>query len=385
LEHLERRDTPSFLAPSAYPAGTINPAPGDIVVGDFNGDGAPDLATGHDSSFGSVSILLNDGAGAYLPQSIYGAEGTNVKGVAAGDFNEDGFDDLATASYGNNNNSTGRIAVFLSNGDATFKPKEIYSAGGKLTSIATADLNGDGNLDLAVTSDQGHVAILRGMGTGKFRRVGLFGSGPSPRSLIVADFNGDSRFDLALGNTSGGGSVGVLLNAGNGTFDPLQSYPIHTIPQAITPADVTGDGKLDIVAAGNSGGVSILPGIGDGTFGTPMPVVVGGQLKDVAAADFDSDDDVDLALTDGSFLFNGALHVLAGTGDGGFADPVTYGSGECRGIVAANLTGDGAIDLAAACPGSAIVLVYQGLGNGEFIRGRTNGAKHPLFGNRDGG
>jgi hypothetical protein len=186
-----------------------------VAVGDFNGDGKPDLAV---TVNGGVSVLLNDGNGAF-PTAVFYPFGIHPKSVAAvGDFNGDGILDLAVTDVGGTvTPDSGGVWVLLGKGDGTFQPAVYYVAGGYPVSVAVGDFNGDGKLDLAVANqfaghnlDGANINVLLGNGDGTFQAPVNYAAGRSPVSVAVGDFNGDGKPDLAVANT--GGKLSVLLN-----------------------------------------------------------------------------------------------------------------------------------------------------------------------------
>ena len=140
--------------------------------------------------------------------------------------------------------------MLLGNGDGTFQPAVTYVCGGSCTSVALADVNGDGNLDLLVAiSSPRTVGVLLGKGDGTFQPVVNYASGGGSYSVAVADVNGDGKPDLVVANDVPT-SVGVLLGNGDGTFQPVINFASGgTNTLSVAVADVNGDGKLDLVTA----------------------------------------------------------------------------------------------------------------------------------------
>jgi hypothetical protein len=173
-----------------------------VTVADLNGDGKLDLAV--PSSGGTVSILLGNGDGTFQPAVNYPA-GYAPASVAVGDFNGDGKLDLAVANFGIPccSGPRGSVAILLGNGDGTFQPPSHYAAGSNPLSIATADFNNDGKLDLAVSTDYSGVQVLLGNGDGTFQPAVRYNVPAYAASLAIADFNNDGKPDLAVADTAG--------------------------------------------------------------------------------------------------------------------------------------------------------------------------------------
>jgi len=202
-----------------------------VTVADVNGDGRPDLVVANFSG-PAVGVLLGNGDGTFQPVVTYESGGSTPHAVAVADVNGDGKPDLLVTNQcceiGTGN---GTVGVLLGNGDGTFQSAITYGAGGVGSySTAVADLNGDGVLDLVVASEScnkknkkecgrnGAVGVLLGNGDGTFQPAVAFGSGGSVAwSVAVADVNGDGKLDVAVANDWNGGdgtvgAVGVLLN-----------------------------------------------------------------------------------------------------------------------------------------------------------------------------
>ena len=166
------------------------------------------------------------------------------------------------------------ISVYMGNGDGTFLPQQVYAVGNGPQSIAVADFNGDGWLDLAVVDrNDRNVTILLGQGDGTFQ-VELnvcedpltFPIGESGQVIATADFNGDGAADLAVTDAQNS-VVSVLLGVGDGTFQSRVTYAVGFNPIGLAIADFNEDGIPDLaVANAESNTVSVLLGVGDGTF-----------------------------------------------------------------------------------------------------------------------
>jgi FG-GAP-like repeat len=244
-----------FSTPVNYPLGS-GAKPVSIAAGDFNGDGYPDLAVA-DQGSKSISVLLNKGDGTFTVSGTFPL-GFAPSFVAVGDFNNDNKMDLAVSSQLSNS-----VAVLLGNGDGTFTLKSQNCAGptlckGVSTSVAVADFNGDGKMDLAVSSyDDSSVSVLLGNGDGTFAAAVSYKTAASPLFVAAAPIQGDStQQDLLVANNEVN-NISLVLNNRNktGTFKSGTSlnYSSGAGPASIAIEDLTGNGKLDLVIANQSG------------------------------------------------------------------------------------------------------------------------------------
>jgi phospholipase C len=216
-----------------------------IAVGDFNGDGYPDLAVVN-GSIKSVSILFGEGDGAFRSETNDMTLSDPVA-LAIGDFNNDGKLDLAIA-----NAATNSISILLGNGDGTFKTAAPISTADPVA-IAVADFNGDNHADLAVVNQStSAISVFFGTGNGTFTADGIFPTGSGPNSVLLGDFNGDGVLDLATSNPSSN-TISILLGVGAGVFRSHVDTPTSGAPAAMTTADFNGDGKLDLGVTNSTG------------------------------------------------------------------------------------------------------------------------------------
>ena len=283
-----------------------------LSTGDFNRDGTPDLVVVNNAinQFGTISILLGDGNGGFLPPVSYGVGGAVPIWPAVADFNRDGNPDLAISVT-----TTDSVAVLLGNGDGTFQPAVNYTVGGGPQGIATGDVNGDGLPDI-VSADEcgddpacrdGTVSVLLGNGDGTFQPRLVFPEGIFPLSVAIADFNGDGHRDLAIANPCGTdgacatvGSVGIMLGNGDGTFQPVVNYPTTSyLTTRVEVGKFNHDRHPDVVAVNiQYSNITVLTGNGDGTFQPGDDYLVGLNPNAVAIGQFNQDNALDLAVTD---------------------------------------------------------------------------------------
>jgi hypothetical protein len=354
--------------------GLQNPEPSGIATGDFNEDGKPDLVI---TSAISVFEFLGKGDGTFVPAGgspmpvpspPYDDFATPIVGpIGVGDFNNSGHLGLAVGEIENEG-----AAILLGNGDGTFvfSSAEIANApGGPISSVAAADFNADGSLDLAITNQGGGVSsVALGYEKGAFSTTGdLFTTGLSA-GAAVGDFNGDGKLDVVVASghfsPTAGSGLAVSLGNGDGTFTQGSTSPIPlgSNLSAIVTGDFNGDGKLDLAVTDSEGNaVIILLGNGDGTFGLPTTIPVGKEPESIIAADFNNDGKLDLAIAN---FGDNTITLLLGNGDGTFTQasgsPYVAAGGPLQ-LAAADFNGDGKLDLAVVnlTDGTVSILLQQ--------------------------
>lgn len=369
-----------------------------VAIADVNGDGKPDLVIAQAGNQWELVVELGNGDGTFQPgiatyaavsggPALYG-----VNWVEVGDFNGDGKPDVALGSGTGNN---GYVTILLGKGDGTFTLSQIIdvSSGGGPVAGAVGDFNGDGKLDLAFIDTGVSPAVVRiylGNGDGTFAQnpvsnVAINANGSVPSSIVVGDFNKDGKLDFATTDTgnSSPNTVSVALGKGDGTFQTPTNYVVDSQNVSagnaisIVAADFNGDGYPDIAALGNRGLVSVLLNKGDGTFPTtPAYYFVGEDYNNssfphmLAVGDFNKDGHPDLLVADNQ---QDSAAVLLNNGDGTFASPTywVWADRSAASVAVADINGDGNPDFVISTQMDDSVTIFLGNGDGTFHGARN--------------
>ncbi len=300
-------------------------------------------------STGVVGLPLVRDAGPTYPSASV------LTSVIATDLNRDGKPDLVITSPAD-------ITVGLNQDNGAFSLVSYPTGGGAVMS-AVADVTGDLHPDVLFTTPTG-VGVLINQGSG------AFSAGPStplnnPGLISLADFNADSRIDFAALT---GSSVAIMLGVGDGTFMAGKAISLPAAGVGLVTGDFNNDGHADLITSyATSGGQTasvFYPGKGDGSFGSPITLPINGQV--MAAADLNADGNLDVVVYNSQ---TGQLSVLPGAGDGTFesAIPVSIAYANISSVTIADVNGDGKPDLVlGACCGFAEPSVLLGNGDGTF-------------------
>jgi len=336
-----------FKKPVYYKVGPTGALPWSVVSADFNGDGNLDLAVS-DLGVSQVTVLLGDGKGAFHSGGHFSVPAASA--MAVGDFNGDHIPDLAIIEWGGTGYSS--LTIFLGKGDGTFHNSFTYQVGIQATSVAVADFNGDGRLDVAVANadydaKDGNVMVFFGKGDGTFNKPAIYKL-PAPYGIAAGDLNGDHHPDLVATGWNDS-TVAILMNTGRGKFKHTATYSLgNTLePNSVVIGNLVQGGHADLVVSDGSQGISVLLGNGDGTFGNPTFYSTRGEGNGPQAsviADFNHDGKPDIATA----LLEKNSALFYGNGDGTFQLPVPiklpyYAGGSS--LVAGDFNRDGFPDL----------------------------------------
>ena len=293
-----------------------------VTAGDLDRDGRPDVAIATWDN--SLSVLLGNGDGSFRLGVTLPAGGSG-RSIAIADLNSDSWPDV-TLAIGSG------AAVFLADGAGSLMPGQVYSTGFDPSSVAIGDLNRDNKSDLAVACSAGDVWVLLGNGDGTFRASTGFEAGSEPVSAAIGDLNEDGSPDLAVANfyyAEYDGRVSILLGIGDGSFAPPVQYRTGYNPHSIAIVDLNNDRKPDIAAGTSyaSNTVSLLTGRGDGTFAPKTEFGVGGNLIFLTAGDIRADGWLDLVGLTGP---ENPTRVFVLINQGEIATSVSYPLGPSR-------------------------------------------------------
>jgi fibronectin type 3 domain-containing protein len=333
--------------------------PYSITAGDWNGDGFLDLAVKNMDY--TVSILMNNGSNQFTKTSSLTIGTINAPGsITAGDWNGDGYVDLAATDEGSSTAS-----ILMNNGSGQFTISTTINTGDSPSSIISRDWNGDGYPDLAIANyGSSTVSILINTGNGQFRLSSTISVGNNPISIIAGDWNGDGAQDLAVSNF-GSNTISILLNNGIGQFTQTSVLAVGTNPCCITAGDWNGDGYQDLaVAICTNNTISILTNNGNGQFTQTSSPVVGNYPVSVVSGDWNGDGYLDLAVANGR---SSTVSILINNGRGQFTNTSAVSVGSYpESIVSGDWNGNGDLDLAVTNSNSSTVSILMNGANSNI-------------------
>ncbi|MFH0770354.1 MAG: VCBS repeat-containing protein, partial [Candidatus Peregrinibacteria bacterium] len=331
-----------------------NEKPSWMTSADFNRDGRTDLVVLDVSDMGAggrhVSVYISNGNGTFQPKADY-TPGGIYRGIAAGDFDQDGFPDIALS----NNAIGGSLTILRNNGQgefpAPFQRALLSSTMGSAGQIAVGDVNNDGDPDLLVESFSNGAQILYGSTGTSFTPGPQVGnrSGNQMNPTLV-DVNNDGFLDAVTTPAGVGGSTMVVyMNDRTGRLSSGTPYSFpaeNPYTQNLFSGDMNNDGFIDFLQATNSNrGIIHWKNNGNGTFTNVADFSTVGGQRDGAIADFNSDGKRDFFT--GNYVRS--FFVYPGNGNGTFGSPVAVPLPVVgRAVVAEDFDGNGFPDIAMA-------------------------------------
>jgi hypothetical protein len=247
----------------------------------------------------------------------------STHGAAVGDFNGDGFDDIA---LGLSNSAT--VRIMLSDGKGAFIEGGLLGVNTLAAVIKVDDLNNDAVADLVVGHETGvYVSVALGRGNGTFDSMQLINvaSASSATSAYIGSFNGDANPDLAVALTDLN-KISIVTGMGNGLFNPYQEISITgSGPKMIRAADLDQDNDEDLVVINSDGSISVLANDGAGTFSDEGATALVGSsdvISDLGLIDYNNDNDPDIVMLNKT---DSQLLLIAGDSGRSFQTPLTIG------------------------------------------------------------
>jgi hypothetical protein len=343
-----------FLAPKAFYINTID-QPRAITAGDWNNDGFNDLASANPYD-NNISVMLHNGVNGFLPAAQY-TSGVEPISITNGLLNTDAFPDIVVA-----NSNSNSVSVFINDGTGAFFNAINYAITGSANGVAVRDLNADNHPDIVVTGSNG-LAVLINTGNGMFNLPVAY---PVPNNYVglgvtIADIDGDLDFDIASAGLPG---IVTLKNNGNGTFAaPVQAGTLQG--DDIVAADFDGDLDLDLAVSGGDIYIYTNNGVNSGTFGltTTIPMTLTSP-NDIITGDFDTDGDNDIVSANNTSNYN-TFTIFSNNGTGTFSQAASLIAGGTEDLLWADFDNDGVKDIALAMAGACIEVV-RGSSNGTF-------------------
>ncbi len=351
----------TFAQDLTFTTNTLNAGglPVHVVAADVNGDGKLDLICANQSGY-SLTIFTNDGHGNFGSNATIDLSPFfSPNWVAAAEINGDGQLDLICSA--DTSSEGGYLLTITNNGSGSFVIARAYRVQiGNFSftpSVAAADVNGDSKLDFISANKTGHsLTVMTNNGSGGFNTdVMLYAKGPF--CVVAADINGDGKVDLISAQAVAGALI-VWTNDGCGLFGSNATLNANSNPYCVVAADINNDGRPDLISANNTGysnyvgTLTVLTNNGSGLFGSNAMLSVSSSRYHflgpycVVAADINGDGKLDLinANTD-----DNTLTVLTNNGNGAFGSNtiLNVGSGPYC-VVAADINGDGRPDLISA-------------------------------------
>jgi hypothetical protein len=257
----------TFQMPVLYTTPCI---PTFVTTGDFNNDHKLDLLVIYSGSCFYVGVYLGQGDGTFQPTPIDTTPLYGPEAVGVGDFNGDGkLDIVAPEQFG----TVSQVEIMLGNGDSTFSSSQIYPVDSFPLAAVVADFRNNGQLDLAINCLYGETTILLGNGDGTFTQ-GQDVPADASSWITSADFNGDGIVDLAVTKQGFPAGVNIALGNGDGTFQAPVFYLDFEGEYAnfVAARDLNEDHKTDLILTDYTGNAIALLNTGVVNFSPNLPI-----------------------------------------------------------------------------------------------------------------
>jgi hypothetical protein len=292
--------------PNASPALTMGSMSQAVAVGDLNGDGLLDLVTSDSfgtgtgtglssTSYPGVVVRLGVGGGQFGPATGYSADSPGD--ITLGDMDGDGDLDIAVVSLYNGypNSNTGQaVSILLNKGQGQFSPSTLLYVNSRPSHAVLGDVDGDGDLDMLVAATKASISFNDGSGnfTSGSIYTATIATTYGANDVALADVDGDGDLDAVIANYT---QVSVRLNNGSGVFSGGTDLPVSGVTTNLVVGDLNGDGYLDFATgSATARSLSVRLNLGNGTFGGGADYPVSFQPGSLALGDLDGDGTLDL-------------------------------------------------------------------------------------------
>jgi hypothetical protein len=325
--------------------------PGALVIDDSNHDGKLDIVSvmvtlnSDTQGVPYLAALLGDGKGGFGSPVISMNPGfySTADSIVSGDVNGDGLPDVLITGPGLENSQ-----VYINGGDGTFTPGATVIGSGAFNVVlagALADVNGDGCLDALVADGNGYVWIATGDCKGDFAQPSYVPMGDSNASIAIADMNGDGNLDIVtttipiidpIYGDLAGNMVTVAFGDGQGHFASGKDFVGTGMSYSLAVTDFNGDGHLDVVSVSpDTDTATVFLNDGSGGFGFPQGEWIGlpgqGVLNAPISApsfvDVNGDGKPDVVILDEGYNGEYFITTMLNDGTGRFRAPVPSDAG----------------------------------------------------------
>jgi len=367
-------DAPLFTLLPTHESETVDStasATSSVTAADLDNDGNLDLIT-TSTNTGEIVFYQGDGSGSFDTGTAITNTLDEPQKALAADFDNDGDMDLVVADYSTTQNN---VLIYTNDGNESFTSSVLEPATNGAFGIGIGDLDGDGDIDIAANFwSSSEVVWYENLGGGAFNRT-VVDTSAGGTSIEIADVNADGEADI-IATFRNSNSVAYYQNDGGALSFTSSSYTVSQASDAVV-TDIDNDGDKDIGYIGMTGAVGWLENDGASAFVDHQLETTGfGKPIRMSSADYDADGDNDLLVAvansiNFSSVYENKYVIFENDGVGGFTKSIFSSGGNPKEVIAADLDGDGDLEIVTADAGLTDVQVFNNSGSGEFSRATT--------------